>query len=783
MAFYLKFRDHQFTIDRTLMAALCAVFAGLAVYSPAWAGSALPSYLGGLLVWVGIMELYDSFRRSNYASKRSATGSAVFSLLISFLMLGSHSYKGNALFVLVMVVFVVDAARYFIRFVREYRNKQFFWIDLIACVGNILFLLVLYFAESDSKAWALSVVIALRIIGVGINLLLAKTGALSHVDEDVLESIGLKADPYLLKLAEKIKKEEENATSFVRRYILAFVFLLFIIHLGRMGFDQSYLGLLSPFVATIGDIVIALIISYVVVFPIRFALLMVLRKRGQRLWKWITKVDDKDRNIFGIRNLAALWLTTRIRTEIRLKKMRYSLPIALRAGLKVGLPWSTLLVAIIPVLGMSWYFDTENWASGVWDHWAATRTDHWRAAITENCGEGFGADAFKLQPQGVDDSGDFSFIVIGDTGEGDASQMVLKDQIIAVSNHPEVKFVVISSDVVYPSGALKDYERKFWLPFKGVTKPVYAIPGNHDWYDALEGFTSTFYEPEVAKKAMFARVKSDLKITSTTQNKIDDMVAQSAQWRKEYEVPTGFQKAPYFQISTADFVLITIETGVLRQIDSLQEKWIVNVLDASKGKFVMAVLGHPFYATGEDMGKLNPKFAALHQLLRKYKVPLVMAGDTHDMEYYVEPAQGPETSTMYHFVNGGGGAYLSIGTAMAKPESMPTKDYAFYPSHDPLVKKIDDNTAWFKYPAWWWTKKFDGWPFSAEWLSAMFDYNVSPFFQSFMEIKVEKSQKRIVLIPYSNHGRLRWSDMSSTAGARPAGASMEDYAEWTIPMD
>ena len=430
---------------------------------------------------------------------------------------------------------------------------------------------------------------------------------------------------------------------------------------------------------------------------------------------------------------------------------------------------------------MSWYFDTENWASGVWDSWAATRTDHWRMAITKNSEEGFGANAFKLHPQGVNDTSDFSFVVIGDPGEGDASQLVLKDQLISVSNHPKVKFVVISSDVIYPSGALKDYEKKFWLPFKGVTKPVYAIPGNHDWYDALEGFIATFYEPAEAKKAMYERIKSDLKISSTTENKIDEMVARSAEWRKEYEVPTGFQKAPYFQVNAGNFVFITIETGVLRQIDSLQQRWLTNVLEASKGKFVMVVLGHPFYAIGEYQGKLNPKFEALHKLLRKYKVPLVMAGDTHDLEYYIEPAKDAETNTMYHFVNGGGGAYLSIGTAMAKAASMPTKEYAFYPSHDPLVKKIEDNTAWFKYPAWQWTKKLNGWPFSAEWLSAMFDYNVSPYFQSFMEIKVERSKNRIVLIPYSNHGRIKWSEMTSTPGSRPAGASMEDYAEWSFP--
>ncbi|MBL7865947.1 MAG: hypothetical protein JNK10_13780, partial [Cyclobacteriaceae bacterium] len=133
--------------------------------------------------------------------------------------------------------------------------------------------------------------------------------------------------------------------------------------------------------------------------------------------------------------------------------------------------------------------------------------------------------------------------------------------------------------------------------------------------------------------------------------------------------------------------------------------------------------------------------------------------------------------------NGGGGAYLSIGAAMAKPGTMPTSEYAFYPSREPLVKKIEKNTSWYKRPAWWWTTRLDGWPFSAEWLSAMFDYNVSPYFQSFMEIRVEPSRRRVRLIPYSNHGRLKWSDMTSTEGARPPGAGAQDWVEWIVEME
>jgi hypothetical protein len=207
---------------------------------------------------------------------------------------------------MVMVVFILDSLRYFFRFLKGYRKKTFYWIDLTASIGNILLLLILYLSQDTGRAWALSLVIALRIAGIGFNLLLAKTGVLSQVDEDVLETLGLKDDPHASRLAEKIKKEEEVSASYFQWFIRVFILLLFFIHLGRMGLDKSYLGLLSPVVATLGDMVIALIIAYVVIFPIRYIMLFLMRKRGQRLWKWITKVDEKDRKMNGLRNLAAL---------------------------------------------------------------------------------------------------------------------------------------------------------------------------------------------------------------------------------------------------------------------------------------------------------------------------------------------------------------------------------------------------------------------------------------------------------------------------------------------
>jgi 3',5'-cyclic AMP phosphodiesterase CpdA len=345
---------------------------------------------------------------------------------------------------------------------------------------------------------------------------------------------------------------------------------------------------------------------------------------------------------------------------------------------------------------------------------------------------------FMIKPDNFTGSEPFSFVVIGDTGEGDASQLVLKDSLLRASGADDVRFVVVSSDVVYPTGAMKDYESHFWLPFKGVTKPVYAIPGNHDWYDALEGFVATFFKPEAARVAMRARIAADGGVSSTTDARIEQFIARAAFLRRQYGVPTGSQTAPFFQLQTPSFALFAVDTGVLRGVDPEQLTWLRAALDASRGKMLMAVLGHPFFAGGHDVARDDEEFMALRNLLRAHGVRIIMAGDTHDLEYYEEQVTGEKGPFItHHWVNGGGGAYLSFGSALAWPARPDLAQWAYYPNQSDVVDKIRNHTPWWKWPAWVWTKKFGAWPSSAEWLSAMFDYNVAPFFQSFVVVTVD----------------------------------------------
>ncbi len=768
-------------VQQFIFTAIGLILGVLALLTPYWEVAEPASYVGGLLVWAAILEILHGFKRADAQTRISAWVSGAITLLIGILMINAILFQRNALVNFILALFLIDALRYLFIFLKNRRKGVLTWSALLPGIGNILIVILIFSFKGKGLEWVISICGALRIFGTLYNLFTARIGTSENVAVDIIKSLGLVGNTELETLAKKLGEEDEQRASIDKSWIITFILILFFIHLGRMGLDQSASGILSPVVAVIGDLVIALIVAFGFIAPLRSLFKRLTGLFVRRLWKWVQKVPASERRYFSLRTLATAWLKREMRRSISIRKSGYSYINAFRNGLKIGLPFSALLAAIIPVLGMSWYFDTENWASGVWDGYASSRAEVWREAMTKATGEKVTADAFRLHPEGMNDTTDFSFVVIGDPGEGDPSQHVLKDQILAVSNKADVKFVVISSDIVYPSGAMKDYERKFFLPFKGVTKPIYAIPGNHDWYDALDAFVATFYTPEAARLAIEARMQSDLKFTTTTDKAVRSLINQTSFLKKEYQVPVGYQNAPFFQVSNDYFVFLTIDTGVLRRVDATQLAWIRSVLEASKGKYVMALLGHPFYAIGEYQGDMNPDFKALHDLLREYKVPLVMAGDTHDLEYYKEPPQN-DGHTMHHFVNGGGGAYLSIGAAMAPADSRPTKDWAIYPSREPLIHKIDSLTPRWKYPAWVWLKKYNGYPFSAEWLSAAFDYNQAPYFQSFMEIKVEKSRNRIRLIPYGIHGQLRWSDLEYGGMGKPDSAHNNDLVEWVFSM-
>ena len=784
MALMFRSRFRQFLPAGPAIVGLTAatiVLGILALVSPLGAAESPAPRSGFLLAVAAGFEVLHGFRRSSAAARRQASASALISMVIALTLINAPFIAGAALLAAVAFFFVVDAVRYLVRAVRETDGSSR-GLAVLAMLGNLAVALLLMVGREWAVGWTIAVAVALRIFGTAWNLAVSPVHTAADAEETVVAELGFAEDPRVAAMAKEVEASEAARASIDRGWILSFVATLFAIHIGRMGTDRTLLGLLAPAVAVLGDMFIATLITLLLINPLYLLWRWPTRWIERPMWRWYIARDAAASG--WLARLASAWLRRRLLFAVRMRAARYSIRTAVNQALQYGLPLAAVLAATVPIWGMSWYFDTENWAAGMWNSWAESRTDVWRAAMvravrTEDA-IGTATLPFAVRPDGIDGTGDFSFIVIGDTGEGDASQHILRDQLLSVANQPDVRFVVISSDVVYPVGAMKDYEAKFWLPFKGVTKPVYAIPGNHDWYDALEAFAATFFEPRAAHAAIRARVETDLRLTSTTDARIDELVAQAGFLRQQYGVPTGFQRAPFFEIQTDRFALICIDTGVLKRVDDEQMVWLRAALDRARGKLTMAVLGHPFYAGGNEQTLGHAEFADLKRLLLEHDVAIVMAGDTHDLEYYREPrAERPST---HYFVNGGGGAYLSFGTSLAWPAKPAVPDWAFYPDMKAVTAKIEAESPWWKRPAWWWTREFGAWPVTAEWLSAMFDYNVAPFFQSFVEVRVERSTGRVLLRPYGVNGRLTWGDLASSESIRPAGVTRDTPVQWVVPI-
>lgn len=123
-------------------------------------------------------------------------------------------------------------------------------------------------------------------------------------------------------------------------------------------------------------------------------------------------------------------------------------------------------------------------------------------SVAEGAAEGFG----QRDPQA-----DFWLDYVADTGDGWNSTYAIADALAAPeltlehAGATEVtrtgRVLVFGGDEVYPYPTRTEYEVRtetpYTLAFAGRARPdVYAIPGNHDWYDSLVAFSRTFCRPE-----------------------------------------------------------------------------------------------------------------------------------------------------------------------------------------------------------------------------------------------------------------------------------------------
>lgn len=212
-------------------------------------------------------------------------------------------------------------------------------------------------------------------------------------------------------------------------------------------------------------------------------------------------------------------------------------------------------------------------------------------------------------------------------------------------------FLLLGGDQVYPTAARDEYQNRFLgpyraaLPYLGADQPaVYALPGNHDWYDGLTSFLRIF-----------------------CQHKLSGGGRWIGAWRTR-------QRRSYFALRLPqDWWIWAVDSQLASDLDHPQllyfEKLIAKIPEADRARQkIILVTAEPSWVNcphpdaPKTCRRMTEAFNTLAHFEKTYvrakglQLKLVLSGDLH---HYVRYASD-DGDTM-RITSGGGGAYL-LGT-------------------------------------------------------------------------------------------------------------------------
>jgi hypothetical protein len=228
------------------------------------------------------------------------------------------------------------------------------------------------------------------------------------------------------------------------------------------------------------------------------------------------------------------------------------------------------------------------------------------------------------------------------------------------------EFVLLGGDQVYPTASRDEYQNRFLGPFRAalpyvehnraegkIAPAVYALPGNHDWYDGLTAFLRIFCQRKLDKETG-----------------IDRTGRWIGGWRTR-------QRRSYFSLKLPNgWWVWAIDSQLESDMDHPQllyfEKLAKQMLaegDPAQQKIIL-ITAEPSWVNcaGEGSAKqcrnLPEAFNTLahfeKNFVRKngFQLKLVLSGDLH---HYVRYESAADPSHTMRITSGGGGAYL-LGT-------------------------------------------------------------------------------------------------------------------------
>jgi hypothetical protein len=317
---------------------------------------------------------------------------------------------------------------------------------------------------------------------------------------------------------------------------------------------------------------------------------------------------------------------------------------------------------------------------------------------------------------GLDGLESFSFAVLGDPGEADESQYCVVLPLAATVK--DTTFMIVMSDVIYPTGETNDYLDAFYLPYHFYDRPIYALPGNHDWYSLLTGFMWNFCDAEPLPPAAYRMTSYTwqerlartfwLRARAPLRARLLDARRRRPPWNDSRPDWPGWpadvggwprQPGPYYTIDASNLRLVCIDTGISGDLDAEQGEWLIDV-SANSPLPKILFTGRPLYvnncrapsaihwgATTDSLATGHRRFPDVDSIVREpaHNYIAAIGGDVHNYQRYpVTLGSGQTSRILQYVVSGGGGAFLSpthpiprIDVPDLPPEALPSTEDTF----------------------------------------------------------------------------------------------------------
>ena len=368
----------------------------LALAGPLAAGTWSLQFLSVFPFVVGLTDLYTALTTAELRARPSSYVTGFLAIALALLLFLSPALVAAGVVMLLLGFLVIDGALKVGQAARGHDARTPRTVTAVNGTSSLLLALLGWVLwRNVSVELAIGVAVAGFTAAAGWRMLVSPRGEREAVGAP--EAAKTHPDP-LLGLGEHEQFGAASARRAASRpamrqaegyWLLVAGIVLFATHLGRMQSSDTWLGLISPFVATAGDVFMAVLIGALLVLPLRLCWRRLTRPLERKAWQ--LRLSGHDERMDALpRRLIRLWTDIRFSSAASVREARTSLQSAGELALRLGLPLAVLFVAVNPIWGFTWYFNTESWASGVYQKLTELRVDTWRASMVDAVSSAYG---------------------------------------------------------------------------------------------------------------------------------------------------------------------------------------------------------------------------------------------------------------------------------------------------------------------------------------------------------------------------------------------------------